>query len=405
MNKPTLEQRLIAAMPDQPVDAQFTDRVMGSVQHHEIISDVVRKTNVKPKETFMMKLRHLHKPAIIALAVAITFAAAGTAYAVYLLWPKPTVDTTISKPTPQGRVEVIAHMKDCENAGTAQKSYELKKNSQINADQVADVLQGKCEMDAIQSWVKKQPEAFYRPPTSPDQDSDSLNGFHVSNIETIQGNTITLSSTYFSHKSNHQITLQENTKVIVEGAYGKRSDLKPGDRIMPIVKSTYKPKATSPYKEKLLYVFKMALPMEAYEHKAQLSLAERTPCIGNEEDTCVNSSAIPILAIQPAKRLKPEGSTFREFQGKLLTIEATGFTLQGSSGRIVTAIMGKDVIADFHQNRAKNYPGITVKPGDMIKVLYYTSPGADKALIQGDLVSDVYLMTETVNKLDPSRKY
>lgn len=405
MKKPTLEQKLIAATAGQTGSVQFTDRVMAAIKHHEIISDVVRKTNVKPKETFIMKLRQLHTPAIIAIAIALTFAAAGTAYAIYALWPKPTVETTISKPNTEGRIEIAAQMKDCEDAGTTEKSYEIKKNSQLSAKQAAQTIQGMCEMDAIQSWVKKQPEAFYRPPTSPDQDSDSLNGFHVSKIESIKDNEITLSSAYFAHAHTSNLTLQEETKIIVNSAYGKKSDLKPGDRIMPVIKATYKPQATMPHKERLLYIFKMELPLEAYEHKAQQSLAERTPCMGNVDDTCVNSSAIPILAMQPARQLRPEGSTFHELQGKLVSMDATGFAVQGSSGRTVTFAMGRDVIADFHQNRAKNYPGMTVKLGDMMKITYYSPPEDDGTVAQGQYVADIYLMTETVNKMDASKKY
>ncbi|RYF27088.1 MAG: hypothetical protein EOO17_06425, partial [Chloroflexi bacterium] len=154
MKKLSIEQQILAARPTRSTnDIAFTNTVMDAVRGRELISSQFRTKNVNQKETFMMKLKNLHKPALVAIALAVTLATAGTAYAVYQLWPKPSVETSQPSTNQTGRIETSAKLENCGDQQRNQSKYEIKKGSAILAEQVPQILQAYCELQAIQKWA------------------------------------------------------------------------------------------------------------------------------------------------------------------------------------------------------------------------------------------------------------
>ena len=100
-----------------------------------------------------MKLKHLPKFAIIAIALGALLVCSTGVYAAYkLLWPKPHADVSEMTTSVSGRDEVSIPFSQCGDTTMAQR-YELKKNATITPEQIADVVQAQCELQAITSWA------------------------------------------------------------------------------------------------------------------------------------------------------------------------------------------------------------------------------------------------------------
>lgn len=416
MNKLTIEQRLIAARPyARSVNTQFTDAVMASLPKSEIISSVLRTTNVKPKETFIMKLRQLHRPAIIAIAVGLTFLLAGSAYAIYSLWPKPTVETTAPTVNSTGRLEVSALFDGCQMSENGKVSYELKKGTSLPPEKIPQILQAQCEMKAIEAWTRKNTSGLKEFPDVPNEDTVSLNMPVAYKIESMKGKEIKLAGAPHTAQPEKSVTLSQDTKVIIDNVYSDTSKLKPGDVIVPASKLFYKTVKNNngvlqgdswPYKREVIYVFKMNLPVEAYDSKAFQSLAQKIPCYGNETEMCVASGGVELFGLGGQARASGGEANGREIQGKLTAYDASGFSVQGSSGKILQFTMRSDVITDYNTKRAaQHYQNVKVELGDMVSVRYLEASDTHASTIDQSQIQTMIYMIEVVNKLDPIKKY
>lgn len=419
MKNPTFEQKILAAAPRRSSNTEFTDRVMAALPDREIISGVLRKTNVKSKETFIMKLRQLQKPAIVAIAIALTFLVAGTAYAVYSLWPKPTAETTAPTVNSTGRLEVGALFTGCDMAESNKMSYELKKGSTLPPEKIPQILQAQCEMKAIETWTRKNSSDLKEFPDSPGQDTVSLNMPTAYKIESINGKEIKLAGAPNTAQPEQSVILSPTTKIIVNSAFATLSNLKPGDTIVPASKLYYKTVKNSngvlqgdswPYKRELIYVFKMDLPIETYDRKAFQSLAQKIPCHGNETEECVASGGVELFS--NGAKAKPRGGQpddpvdSREIQGKLIAYDVNGFSVQGSSGKVIKFVMRTDVITEYNTQRAaQHYQNVKVKIGDMVSVRYLETPGVHELVVDQEQISMMTYMLEVLNKLDSIKKY
>lgn len=166
---------------------------------------------------------------------------------------------------------------------------------------------------------------------------------------------------------------------------------------------------SSPYKHEVLYVFKMNLPFDAYDRKAFQSLAQKIPCYGNEADECVASGGVELFTNGATAKL-PAGQSNdvtegREIQGKLISHDSQGFSVQGSSGKVIKFTMKSDVIATYNTERAAKYNNIRVNVGDMISVRYIEAPNLHNVVIDQTQISTMMYMLEMLNKTAPIKKY
>lgn len=417
MNKSRFEQKIMAARPSGYLtDDGFTDRVMTEIAGTEIISRAVRIVNVKQKETFIMRLRKFHKPSIAIAALVVAFIISGTAYAAFLLWPQPSVQTSLPATTADGRVKVSALFKDCGDPSEIKKTYELKKDSPITADKVPQLLQARCEIDAIKKWTEQnetQPTGADR--TQPYKVS-RLSYPTVYIVESVSKNTITLAAQPKYNMSQKTITVIPSAKIIANAAYTDIANIKPGDRITYTARETSQmvpgPNGSSqsdgaPSVDELLYVIRLELPFEAYDPLAQQSLAQRTPCLGNEQDTCVESGAVDLFqgTVGLSDPTNPNTGQTRSIQGKIVSFANNQIVIKTSSGRELTFAMKYDVIDAYNQQRSADYGGVKLVAGDMLTITYVEPKNIRSLTIPQSQVFSMQYMLELVGKSDPLKKY
>ncbi|MBI3889402.1 hypothetical protein HY312_02410 [Candidatus Saccharibacteria bacterium] len=297
MKKPTIEQRILAARPPQSKNnMQFTDAVMSKIKsRREIFSQQIRTTNVNQKETFIMKLRNLHKPAIIAVALALTLATAGTAYAIYQLWPKPSIDVSTPVQNKQGRLESAVQLKNCGNQQSNQASYEIKKGSAISADQVPQILQAYCELEAISSWSM----GMYSPPDFNEKapsDYTTVSPIMVSRVVSIDDKTMVLDAQEKYGIEATTLSLNSSVKYVADSAYTSKAQIKAGDAVVAISRDTIARDTGRVSARTLLYVVKMNLPFEAYDPRAQQSVAQKQVCNNNAPDICTSTGSVDLYS-------------------------------------------------------------------------------------------------------------
>lgn len=408
MKKPTIEQRILAARPPRSKNnTQFTDAVMSKIKsRREIFSQQIRTTNVNQKETFIMKLRNLHKPAIIAIALALTLATAGTAYAIYQLWPKPSVDVSTPVQNKQGRLESAVQLKNCGNQQSNQASYEIKKGSTISADEVPQILQAYCEIEAISAWSL----TFYTPPEPGDEtstESRMLSPVFVSRIASIDDSTVTLEAQKKYGIDESVLKLDSKVKYIADSAYSDKSQFKAGDPVVALSHDTINPDTSRIASQKLVFLIRMNLPFEAYDPRVQQSVAQKQVCINNAPDICTSTGSVDLYsgdAKLPNGKNGDFGDT-RVIQGKIVSYSGTSIMVEGSSGRQFSFVMTSNPIDEYNKKRSALYNNVTVGVGDMIEIRYLDTEGSTSLKATQKQIAAMNYMIELVGKSDPLKKY
>lgn len=420
MSKPTIEQRILAARPSRSAqNVAFTNAVMQKLQNREIISSQFRRTNVNQKESFIMKIRNLHKPAFIALALAVTLATAGTAYAVYQLWSKPEIHVSPPTTSSTGRNQVSITSAQC---GDASKSagYELKKNATITPDQIAKVVQAHCELDAIGTWANKT----Y---SNNDKEAGALGGkpydrqqidvSMATHIAAAKDTLITFKGLAKYNQQDETFNIPSSSKYIADGKEVSARAITPNESVVYVVKRVIAMTPTSactdehcsykgePKSQTLLAVVKLSLPFEYYDQLAWQSLSERMSCDGNPEDNCL-TGYVGSIDIHTGSYAPPAGTRSKEIQGAVTAIDGKTLTLKSSSGTLFTFTAPSDIIAAYNTNRAAQYyNNQIVKIGSQL-IVRYNEPADQHSKIQAaDALVAVQLQTESIRKSDPVQAY
>ncbi|RYX78949.1 hypothetical protein EON76_04540 [bacterium] len=420
MSKPTIEQRILAARPSRSAqNVTFTDAVMQKLQNREIISSQFRRTNVKQKETFIMKLRNLHKPAVIALALVITLATAGTAYAVYQLWSKPEIHVSPSTTSSTGRDQVSIASAQCGDASKA-AGYELKKNATITPDQIAKVVQARCELDTIGTWANKtygnnDKEAGAL--TGKPYDRPQVDVSMATHITEAKSASITFKGLTKYEQRDETFDISASTKYIADGKEVSASIITPDDSVVYVVKRIIAMTPSSdcddkhcsykgePKSQTLLAVVKLSLPFEYYDQLAWQSLSERMSCEGNPEDNCLKGY-VGSIDIHTGSYVPPAGTKGKEIQGTVTAINGKTFTLKSSTGTLFTFTAPSDIIAAYNTNRAPQYyNNQIVKIGSQLIVRYNEPADKHSKTQAADALVAVQLQTESVRKTDPVQAY
>ena len=408
-HRPTIEQQILAARPHTTkADTQFADAVMQKIKTREIIANEQRRTNVKPKESFFMKLRSLNKPALVALALTLTFATAGTAYAIYRLWPKPSTSTSEMKPNETGRMQTSVTFENCGNIEQNQTKFEIKSGSKLTPEQVPQILQAYCEINAIQAWLNDQDPFKDRSFA----DRDWMFSYpDTYTVKSIDGDKITFDAQPQYMKEEKTYTLAPSVRVIANSTYVDKQTIKVGDVIAVITKDTSEPidannpDAGSMSKNELVYLIKMNLPLAAYDPLAQQSIAERTTCANNAPDICVSTGSVDLYT---GKAKTPAGSgdgITRAIQGTIVSHDESSVVLKSTTGRVFTFIVPYDVIADYNKNRSQNYNNTIIGEGDIIYVMYLDRPGSTSLTADHNQIVTMQYLIELVSKQDPLKKY
>jgi hypothetical protein len=227
--KTILDTYIAAARPEDSQNANtiFTDRVMTNITSNEIFSQVVRKTSVTKKETLFMKIRHLPKIAIIAIAIGTLLFVAGTTYAVVQTVSNLShVRVDESGTNEFGREQLSVNFDSCDEQKKEGATYELKRGSDLLVEDGAKVLQAMCDMDAIASWIKNDPQSVQKMDDRARTYGRVMPGLSTTDtVKEVKGNAITL-------EKRGERTLAEDARIVEENKVVSRDTLKVGDAII-----------------------------------------------------------------------------------------------------------------------------------------------------------------------------
>jgi hypothetical protein len=410
---------LIASRPEErKVSGNFTDSVMNAVNSTEILSGQIRRMNVNKKETFIMKLRHLPRFAILAIAIGSLVILSGATYATYkLLWPKPQVN--VSKPTTSysGRDEVIASLKQCGDDKLTSR-YELKKNATIAADQISSVVKAHCELDTIGTWATSTfPNNDNSVPAdSHAHDTIRANESMATQIKSMTSSSITFAGLTKYNLSDTTLVVTASTRFIDNGRDVPASQIKAGDSVVYITSdvSHFTPSSDctaqhcsmsgTQVSQTLQAVVKLSLPLESYDQLAWQSLTEIVACEGNPNDDCLSGTGA-IDLYQDFENTDP-AAQMKEIQGFVTSIDGTSFTIKSSSGSLFTITTPTDVISVYNKKSASQYyNNQTVKIGSGLDIRYMENPDLHSKSISGKGLMTVQLEIEVISKAYPVQAY
>lgn len=402
----------------------FTDKVMDSLQPSAIFTKQIRKMNVNKKEAFIMKLRHLPKVAVLAIAITALAIVGSTTYAVYkALWEHPSV--TVNEPTTNqfGRTQVIASFENCTNQ-SAQTTFEIKRGSTLDPSEIGKVLQARCELDALRDWAganksPKGPDQSIRQAEGTSSDTSVMVSPVASKVVSIDNISLVLTGDEYNTPKD-PLVLAPQAEYIVGNHQASADEIHPGDTVLYVQDVTYDyvtKKTATGYstsghatKQVTTHVIKVDLPFEYYGPGKQNQIAKREPCMNNPQDSCIQTASVDLYenysgGIQgfddPANATKE----YREIQGIITEHNGATVKIVSSSGRTFTITTPSDIITRFNQTRSSEYNGITVAPGDLLMVRYIVDKTDDGLTLGGLQINSVNVALNMIQKGDPLQKY
>jgi len=410
---------LAASRPDKhPLDRQFTDTVMASIQSPDILLLAVRRMDVTKKETFMSRIKRLPALAIIAIIIGSVALLSGSAYAAYqLLWATPEVHVSAPTTSASGRNVVSIDFKKCGDTAMASR-YELKKNATITTDQIAGVVQAQCELNVISSWAMSEyPSSKLTRENNKEHDSTRVNTSSVTHMSSRTPQAITFAGLPKYNGVDKTLAISAKTIYIADGHQVTADQVSLSDPVLYItsVASHFVPNegctsercsgAYIPVTETLQAVVKLSLPFENYDQFAWQSLTELATCQGNPNDTCLTGFAGAIDLYQ-GSGYADQSAQMKEIQGVVTALNGTSMTIKSSSGSLFTITTPTDIVAAYNTNKAAQYyNNQTVQVGSGIGVRYMERTDQHNKSISGKGIVSVQLQIEIVGKSDPVTAY
>ncbi|HVI69398.1 MAG TPA: hypothetical protein VM581_02975 [Magnetospirillaceae bacterium] len=393
MGKITVEQAIIASQPQgSGVFSVFTTKTLHLIRARESY-ELLQKKHTRN----WTRLWHLPKFALAIVVVVVLAIASGTAYATYILWPKPAVHINNVQQNQFGRQEAVIDFEHCHVGKDT--SYELKMGVNLPPEELTKILEARCERAQIDTWVDRTLM------THGDFTKVHVIPGGVGTITHIDEHTMTIESPNAPDlPATH--TIPTDIQFIIDGSKVDRMQFKVGDPAVYVLRNTYETeRGGTLLNTELVAVVKLNLPLDYYTYKQSL-ITERKPCYGNPDDSCRMGSAVPLYPRgAPLKQLDPDNQLF-EIEGKLLTHHGAVFTIQGTSGKIYTVTAPYDVITDHNANYSATYDNIKVAVGDVLKVDYLQHTDADHTAISSRDLSDIVIVIDLLEGKDgPLYKY
>ncbi|HEY8992760.1 MAG TPA: hypothetical protein VIM37_02820 [Candidatus Microsaccharimonas sp.] len=421
-----IDALIAAARPKESrKNPDFTEKVMTAVRSTEILSSQIRKTSVNKKETLFMKLRHLPKFAVVAIAIGALLLVSGSAFAAYqLLWPKPEVHVSQPTTSASGRKEVAISFAQCGSTTLASR-YELKSNATITIDAVPMVLKAHCELDAIGAWADT---TF--PHDGPgmgigtggsvmaEHDSTFVSVSAATHVKAKDAQSITFEGLTKYNQTDKTMPTTSETRYIVDGHDVAADKVQAGDAVAYVTSSVahYTPSSTctattcsmtgKTVSSTLVAVVKLDQPFQYYDQLAWQSLSEVTVCSGNPDDTCTAGYGGAIDLYNGNAVFKDNSDQMKEIQGVVTELDGLSTVIRSTSGTLFTIVTPTDVVSTYNTQKASRYyNNQVVSIGSTVFARYVESSDLHSQTITGDQLISFQLSLELVGKSDPIKAY
>ena len=417
-------EALIIASCDKSArsNAAFTDSVMKKVTAGEISSPLVRTMSTNKKESFFMKLSHLPKFAIVAIALGSLVVLSGTAYAAYkLLWEQPSVSVSQPETSASGREQVSLLFSRCGKDDMPAK-YELKKGAPISADQIATVVTAQCELKAINDWAMAtyaQGEGgSFGDPRTHEMPMVSL----ALQIQTVDPGSVTFAQLEGYGYPAETFETSKEVRYIADGQEVERSSFKPNDIVayVALSKTVQTPmdqcttdacREFGEYRgvQRIVALVKLDKPLQDYDQRAWQSLTELSPCMGNPLEYCLGGYSGSIDVYMGDFQNSAPGSDnqviTKQIEGTVTQINGATFTIRATSGALYTINTPLDVIQDFNTNKSVHYNNEKIAIGTTLSITYWEDQGASTKTVPGGTIQRIDFKIEIVSKGDQFRQY
>jgi hypothetical protein len=376
------DAQIAAARPASYIygNAVFTDAVMARITSSEIFSNAIRTKDVTKKETLLMRIRHLPKIAIMAIALGALLFVAATTYAVVRTVTKPSPVTVKEEGVNEfGREQLRVEFDSCDAQKKSGTTYELKRGSNLSAEDGAKVLRAVCEIDRIKAWIENDPHS-----------KELLGGVRVRALPLLSGaeavaaiedNVLTL--------QNEVAKREERVSADVRVFEGDRpvslGDIKPGDTIFFFAPARYQYKTSG--QEEGHIIFKLPLEARYYSINFRSYVRARAACDGNPDRTCLKSNGInqATLLVARGGTLPSLGDTraYKNVQGRVVSYDATSIKLDVGQGVLYTLQTPHNIIEQYNRQTVYGLAALDSRYGK-------TNP-EDLKIITGDTLDISYL--------------
>jgi len=421
MKNERFDAAIIAARPEiYGSNTVFTDAVMAAIFADEIMISFVRKTNGTKKETLFIKLRHLPKFAIVIFAICALFLAAGATYAVVETVKKLNAVTIDSSGKNEfGREQLQVSFDSCEEERKRGTTYELKQDSGLSAEDGAKVLQARCEIDAVSSWVGSDEQSKQLLNNDPYSIPGRVMSFFPESVRKVEA----ISDTSIKFERD-EAPFPASGRVVVDSQVVGRDTLKTGDSVF-YFNPSFRPgrgatPATAPAEG--VVVFKLALEKQFYSLDFQSYVKTRTACRENLSLSCLKASNINhVTLIITRGGYTPslsDNTPQRELQGRVVSHTNTSIVLDVGGSRLYTIQTPWNVIEKYNASTVYGlaaFDGIysktdpeelKIRTGDLLGIEYSEQTDVYSTDIPWERLGVIELMVErTVKDIDVLRKY
>lgn len=416
MKDPILGAYIAAARPEgDSIKNAFTDRVMAEVMSGEIFSAAIRKMSVTKRETLFMKIRHLPKIAIVAIAVGALLLLAGTTYAVVRTVSNLShVKVNKAGTNEFGREQLTVEFDSCDEQKKEGTTYELKRGSNLSLEDGEKVLQAKCDIDIITSWIQNDPQSLEKMGGSDRALFRMVGSLNTADtVKSIQGKKLTL--------ERREKVLPDNVRVVENNKVVPLESVKPGDTVLYFIPAQYGDEYNTEETDGMV-IFKLPLPAKYYGIDYRSYVHARSACDGNPERTCLQSNGInhTILTVAHGGTLPVmnDSRAPRTVQGRVVSYDANSIQLDVGRGVIYTIQTPNNIIKYYNQTTvyglasfdgiyAKTSPeDLKIKFGDNLDI-YYLEPASEfSSTLSWNQITTIGLMVErTIKDLDVLQKY
>ncbi len=417
MKDTVFDARLVAARPTGAgsEDSEFTDKVMARVRSAEIFSNAVRKTSVTKKETLFMKIRHLPKIAIAALAAGALLLVAGTTYAVVKTVSDLTqVKVNQSGTNEFGREQLTVEFDSCDEQKKEGTTYELKRGSDLSAEDGKKVLQAKCDIDVVTSWIRNDRQSLEKMGGTDRALFRMVGSLNTADtVKGIQDKNLVL--------ERRARTLPNNVRVVEGSKVVPLESVKPGDTVLYFIPAQYGDQYNTEETDGMV-IFKLSLPAKYYSLDYQSYVNARSACDGNPERICLQSNGInqTTLIVTSGGGLPSmsDPRSQKTIQGRVVSYDATSIKLDAGKGVIYIVQTPRNIVDQYNQDRvyglasfdsiyAKTSPeDLKIKVGDSLSIYYLEAANESSLNLSWSQISTIGLMVErTVKDLNVMQKY
>ena len=421
-----LEFKLIQSAPaDRITDIAFTEHIMQNLNQPSLAKEV--KNAVHPnKRTLLYRLRHLPKFAVVLIAIAVLFTISGVTYAVVETVKKANENVKVEQTGTNsfGREQLTVTFDSCAEEKKAGTTYELKKNSGLSAEDGANVLQARCDLDFIDSWIEKDPQA-----------SSKFKQTHaIASMQGIPGKvegtpdtniTLNMSAAFTNQKYSQTFPFSQGARVIEEGKEVDRSSLKPGDTVL-YVSPRMGMRDESAIPGDAIIAFKLKLDPKYYKLDMRSYVSARSACQGNPARSCFQHNSINTVnlavtrggAWSNPKSVSDGVTAIKTIQGKMVSWDANAIKLDVGDGVIYTIKTPSNVIDTYNHTTVyglKTFDNIyastdpealKMTTGDNLEIAYQENKDQSSQTLEWSQTLTISLMVErTIKDINVLQKY